>query len=108
MGLRETPYTQACLFSSLVLISQGSTVLGQHWESGYHHIFSESRELCREMRTHKDAGEVEVMTLITVYWARINVMSLGALGSYSQGGGCFLLLYSYWTAKGTGSRSQKK
>lgn len=48
------------------------------------------------------------MTLISVYWARINIMSLVALGSYPQGGGCFLLLYGYWKAKRTGLRSQKK
>lgn len=61
--------------------------------------------MCRERRAHT---EEEERTPITVCWARINVMSLVALGSYSQGGGCFLLLYSYWKAKGTGSRSQKK
>lgn len=59
----------------------------------------------RERRAHK--GEEEMIP-ITVFWARINVMSLVAMGSYSQGGGCFLLLYSYWKAKETGSRSSAR
>lgn len=50
----------------------------------------------------------EDTTLMNGFCAGIRTMRPVALGSYSQGGGCFLRLYSYWKAEETGRRPQKQ
>lgn len=50
----------------------------------------------------------EDTALMNGFWAGIRAARPVALGSYSQGGGCFLRLYSHWKAEETGRRPQKQ